>query len=59
MTHTGLTGTEYSRYPDDGLTVIVLTNLGQHVGPGTEAANAWGLTLGVVGRYCARAACPR
>jgi CubicO group peptidase (beta-lactamase class C family) len=51
ISHTGLTGTEYSRYPDDNLTVIVLTNLGRFVGPGTEAANAWGLTHGVAGRY--------
>jgi hypothetical protein len=51
ISHTGITGTEYSRYPDDSLTVIVLTNLGRSVGPGTEAANAWGLTHGVAGRY--------
>jgi CubicO group peptidase (beta-lactamase class C family) len=29
ISHTGSTGTEYSRYPDDGFTVIILTNLGQ------------------------------
>jgi D-alanyl-D-alanine carboxypeptidase len=29
ISHAGSTGTEYSRYPDAGLTVIVLSNLGQ------------------------------
>jgi D-alanyl-D-alanine carboxypeptidase len=32
LTHTGITGTEYTRFPDDKLTVIVLTNLGSHIG---------------------------
>jgi len=49
ITHSGITGTEYSRFPDDGLTVIVLTNLGSRVG--TTGVNAWGLTIGVAGRY--------
>jgi D-alanyl-D-alanine carboxypeptidase len=49
ITHTGITGTEFSRFPDDGLTVIVLTNLGRHVGA-TTPVNAWGLTYGVAGR---------
>jgi D-alanyl-D-alanine carboxypeptidase len=48
--HAGATGTEYTRYPDDGLTVIVLTNLGNHMEP-DETGNAWGLTVGVAGRY--------
>jgi D-alanyl-D-alanine carboxypeptidase len=51
LSHTGLTGTEYSRYPDEKLSVIVLTNLGQWLGPETAAANPWGLTHGVAGRY--------
>jgi len=47
--HTGITGTELSRFPDDGLTVVVLTNLGRWVGP--SRVNSWGLTYGVAGRY--------
>ena len=34
---------------DDKLTVIVLTNLGRHVG--ASGANAWGLTHGVAALY--------
>ncbi|MBI3513660.1 MAG: beta-lactamase family protein [Proteobacteria bacterium] len=49
ISHTGITGTEYARYPDDGVTVIVLTNLGRRLGPST--VNSWGLTHGVAGRY--------
>jgi CubicO group peptidase (beta-lactamase class C family) len=48
ITHTGITGTEYTRFPDDELTVIVLTNLGRHIG--TTEVNAWGITTGVAGR---------
>ena len=47
--HAGITGTQYSRFPDDGLTVIVLTNLGSRIG--TTGVNSWGLTIGVAGRY--------
>ena len=49
ITHAGITGTEYTRFPDDRLTVIVLTNLGRRLE--LAAVNAWGLTLGVAGRY--------
>jgi D-alanyl-D-alanine carboxypeptidase len=49
ISHTGITGTEYTRYPDDQLTVIVLTNLGKGVRDTT--VNAWGLTRGVAGRF--------
>lgn len=49
ITHTGITGTEYTRFPDDNLTVIVLTNLGWH--PGWPRVHAWGLTQAVAGRY--------
>jgi hypothetical protein len=49
ISHDGITGTEYSRFPDDALTVIVLTNLGRNIG--TAGVNAWGLTLGVAARY--------
>ena len=48
ITHEGITGTEYTRYPDDKLTVIVLTNLGARNSP--EEVNAWGLARGVAGR---------
>ena len=40
MDHTGITGTEIIRMPDDSLTVIVLTNLGRR---GSAEANPWGL----------------
>jgi D-alanyl-D-alanine carboxypeptidase len=49
ITHMGITGTEYTRFPDDKLTVIVLTNLGRYIGA-TEV-NSWGLTKGVAGRF--------
>lgn len=44
--HTGITGTEYARFPDDKLTVIVLTNLGRAIG---NAVNSWGIARGVAG----------
>ena len=44
--HTGITGTEYARYQDENLTVIVLTNLGMQSANSTEV-RAWGLTTGV------------
>jgi CubicO group peptidase (beta-lactamase class C family) len=50
ISHAGITGTELSRFPDDGLTVIVLTNLGRTLSP-TNRTNSWGLTFGVAGRY--------
>jgi D-alanyl-D-alanine carboxypeptidase len=49
ITHTGITGTEYTRFPDDKLTVIVLTNLGRHIG--TTEVNSSGLTKGIAGRF--------
>jgi CubicO group peptidase (beta-lactamase class C family) len=51
IAHSGLTGTEYSRFADDRLTVIVLTNLGGLIGGGVSTADPWGLTYGVAGRY--------
>ena len=50
ISHQGITGTELSRFPDDGLTVVVLTNLGATVSPSSRV-NSWGLTFGVAGRY--------
>jgi CubicO group peptidase (beta-lactamase class C family) len=51
ISHAGMTGTEYSRYPDQGLTVIVLSNLGQRFDiPGAEV-DAWGITEGVAAGY--------
>jgi len=47
--HTGITGTELSRFPDDELTVVVLTNLGRTLDPNNRV-NSWGLTYGVAGR---------
>jgi CubicO group peptidase (beta-lactamase class C family) len=49
ISHTGITGTELSRFPDDELTVVVLTNLGRTLEP-TNRVNSWGLTYGVAGR---------
>jgi len=48
--HTGITGTQISRFPDDDrLTVIVLTNLGYLFGG--QEVNAWGMSQGVAGLY--------
>src|SRR2546422_4644381 len=49
ISHAGITGTELSRFPNDGLTVVVLTNLGYNLGG--QPVNAWGLAYGVAGRY--------
>ena len=40
LRHTGITGTEIVRLPDDTLSVIVLTNLGRGFG---GEANSWGI----------------
>jgi D-alanyl-D-alanine carboxypeptidase len=48
--HTGITGTELSYFPDDEITVVVLTNLGRTLEP-SNRVNSWGLTYGVAGRY--------
>jgi len=50
IAHTGITGTELSRFPDDGVTVVVLSNLGATLAPDNRV-NSWGLTYGVAGRY--------
>jgi CubicO group peptidase (beta-lactamase class C family) len=49
ISHGGYTGTEYTRFPDDKLTVIVLTNLG--LDRGDEPVNSWGLTETVAEFY--------
>jgi CubicO group peptidase (beta-lactamase class C family) len=49
ISHTGITGTEYSRFPDDRLTVVVLTNLGRNLG--TTGVDSWGIAQGVAGRF--------
>ena len=49
ITHTGITRTGYTRFPDDKLTVIVLTNLGS--GIRDTGVNSWGLTKGVAGHF--------
>jgi hypothetical protein len=41
-------GTEYTKFPDDNLTVIVLTNLGNR---GFDPVNPWGLTIDVAEFY--------
>jgi CubicO group peptidase (beta-lactamase class C family) len=48
ITHGGMSGTEYTRLPDDKLTVIVLTNLGFGYG---DLVDSWGLTKGIAHRY--------
>jgi D-alanyl-D-alanine carboxypeptidase len=47
--HTGITGTQFTRFPDDGLTVIVLTNLGYLLGG--QEVDPWGISHGVAGLY--------
>jgi CubicO group peptidase (beta-lactamase class C family) len=49
VSHAGSSGTEYARFPDDGLTVIVLTNLGLRAT--MDAVKPWGLTFGVAGHF--------
>lgn len=49
--HTGITGTEITRFPNDSLTVIVLTNLGSYNIPETAAVNSWRMTTKVAGFY--------
>jgi len=49
ISHGGYTGTEYTRFPDEKLTVIVLTNLG--LDRGDEAVDSWGLTYEVARFY--------
>jgi CubicO group peptidase (beta-lactamase class C family) len=49
ITHDGITGTEYSRFPNDNLTVIVLTNLGRRRRDDSEV-NSWGLTKEIAAR---------
>ncbi len=41
--HTGATGTEIVRLPDDSLTIVVLTNLGS----GYDKVDAWGIALDI------------
>jgi hypothetical protein len=51
VTHNGITGTQIARFPADGLTVIVLTNLGIAELPGTKTLNARGITVRVASFY--------
>lgn len=46
LRHTGITGTEIVRLPEDTLAVIVLTNLGRGFG---GEANSWGIAREVAG----------
>jgi len=48
--HGGITGTEITRFISDGLTVIVLTNLGSW-GKSTPGVNSWGITTKVAEFY--------
>jgi D-alanyl-D-alanine carboxypeptidase len=47
--HTGVTGTEIYRLPDDKLTVVVLTNLGANFG--SDRVRSTGLAVEVAGHY--------
>jgi CubicO group peptidase (beta-lactamase class C family) len=49
--HTGQTGTEMTRFPDDSLTIIILTNLGSMAIPETQAVNPWGMTTAAARFY--------
>ena len=49
ISHGGYTGTEYTRFPNDKLTIIVLTNLG--LDRGDEPVDSWGLTEKVAEFY--------
>jgi CubicO group peptidase (beta-lactamase class C family) len=49
ITHGGITGTEFTRFPDDKLTVIALTNLGYRFDG--DYVNSWGLTQEIAMRY--------
>ena len=49
ITHQGLSGTEYTILPDDKLTIIVLTNLGDFLD--LNEIGSWGLTRGIARRY--------
>lgn len=46
--HQGITGAEILRVPSHGLTVVVLTNLGQDDDLGSEEAEPWGLADAIV-----------
>jgi CubicO group peptidase (beta-lactamase class C family) len=48
--HGGITGTQLTRFVSDGLTVIVLTNLGSW-GESTPKVNSWGITQKVAEFY--------
>ncbi|MCI0659835.1 MAG: serine hydrolase, partial [Acidobacteria bacterium] len=49
ITHPGLSGTEYTILPDDKLTIVVLTNLGDYLD--FNEIGSWGLTRGIARRY--------
>ena len=49
IAHPGLSGTEYTILPDDKLTVIILTNLGDYLD--FNEFGPWGLSRGVARRY--------
>ena len=49
ITHPGLSGTEYTILPDDKLTIVVLTNLGDYLD--FNEIGSWGLSRGIARRY--------
>jgi hypothetical protein len=44
ISHTGITGTEMIKFVDEGVTFIVLTNLGNGR---YDTVNSWGLARGI------------
>lgn len=53
LNHTGISGTEISRFPDEGITVIILTNLGTWGIKETAAADPYGMTQPIAGMFSA------
>ncbi len=49
ISHPGLSGTEYTILPDEKLTIIILTNLGDYLD--FNEFGSWGLSRGIARRY--------
>jgi hypothetical protein len=56
LNHTGITGTEISRFPAEDVTVIILTNLGTWGTKETASADPYGLTQPIAGLFSPRIA---
>lgn len=51
LNHTGITGTEITRFNNEGVTVIILTNLGTWGVPGNAGVDPYGMTQRVAEIY--------